>query len=129
MDLKQLYHNPEELDDFELSVIRGKLRQMQMTPWVCAGSLAFGMAIFDRSVLRMARNCPMRLSAAAVVGYLVGVNAVSNVSSVVARDFDADILRAHDERQLRSTLNLAGLGGNWTNMKHNENVKSHNKPY
>lgn len=71
MDLKQLFHHPEDLDDAELNVLRDKIRMQQFMPYWGAGFAVLGMRVFDSQVFAR-RSCPRYLTAAAIVGYCIG---------------------------------------------------------
>jgi hypothetical protein len=47
MDLKQLFHHPEDLDDSELNVLRDKIRMQQYMPYYGAFFSALAWRVVD----------------------------------------------------------------------------------
>lgn len=123
MDLKQLFHHPEDLDDSELAVLRDKIRFQQSLPYWSALFMGLSMRIVSPSCQ------PARIGVAAAFGFWVGASSASTVTSNLWRRFDKDITRAFDERYMTRTLNLAGLGSNYTSEKDNEDYSDFSKPY
>ena len=122
MDLKQLFHNPDDLDDSELAVMRGKIRRQQYLPYYSffIGGLAY--RVFDATVLKKkAGSCPIRTSGCAIAGFLLGAYGASTMQQNLWREFDRDILKAREQKYLRVVLNTAGYNNNWVSMHHQEN--------
>ena len=113
-DLKVLFHEPEELTDRDLGEIRSKLRFMSYAPFVSAGFLGMTSAIVDVHVFR--RNfCMRRIAVAATLGAIVGCNisTQSQQSVLPWRNFDQEMLNAHDKRYAKQALMGSGLSSNW----------------
>jgi hypothetical protein len=71
MDLKLLFHNPDELTDKELFTLQRKMLFLQSTPYISAAFLGLGGYLLDKQVFLKARD-PKRIAAYAVVGFLLG---------------------------------------------------------
>ena len=52
MDLKQLFHNPDDLDDSELWVCRTKIGNQMWMPYYSAIFLGLGMKVIDSTVFK-----------------------------------------------------------------------------
>ena len=128
MDLKQLFHNPEDLDDAELAIIRDKIRFQQHVPYLSAFFTGLTMRIVDAHVFKSGAR-PLRIGTAAAFGFYIGATAANTIGSNMYRQFDKDIMRAFDERYLTKALNVSGWNTNYTGMKDNEDVNMMNKPY
>ena len=63
-DLQTLFHNPESLNDSDLSKVRSKIRRQSLTPWVFTS--LFGGAAY------MKYKCPMYISAFTIAGFALG---------------------------------------------------------
>ena len=130
-ELKQLFHNPEELSDAELDVMRVKLQNMRRVP-----KIAFGMGFMSciaADVVILRRNPVMAtamlggLASYMLAGHAMTMNTSGNV---LKREFDVDILIAHEERQVKRTFNVSGYGSSY--ISSNDNVdgqQSYEKPY
>ena len=128
MDSKVLFHDPEDLDDFELGQMRSKLRFQSMCPWACAAFMGLTSAIVDSQVLRRA---PRRLNIGAfsLAGLALGAGFSDNVdNNMWWRKIDPEIVNAYDQRHIRRNLNYAGLGSNWVSYNDSKSAM-HNKPY
>ena len=71
MDLKVLFHTPDDLNDNDLYVLRAKIKIQR---WLAYGGAAFGgcaWAILESNVLKRARSWPL-VGAAAVGGFVIG---------------------------------------------------------
>ena len=130
-DLKQLFHSPEELSNEELVLIKRKVMLMNQTPYYGMLFGVAGAACFETLFFR--RNPTLlRLAVGAAVGYSVGGLAASSVTRSAlgpARKFDVDIMFAHEARQQRKVMNLAGYGQNYISRGHTELDRSFDKPY
>ncbi len=71
MDLKQLFHHPEDLDDAELNVLRDKIRMQQYMPYYGAIFSTLALRVIDSQIF-MKKSCPRYLAAAAVFGFCIG---------------------------------------------------------
>ena len=100
IELKQLFHNPEEMSDAELDIMRVKLQNQRRLPKIAAGMGFVGALAFDVVLLRrnpvMARAMLGGLASYALAGYGTGLE----TKNVLKREFDTDILVAHEYRQL-----------------------------
>ena len=76
MDLKQLFHNPEDLDDSELVILRTKINTQTYMPYYSAVFSGLTMKIVDSQVFNRG-TCPRRLGGAIAFGFLVGANAAN----------------------------------------------------
>ena len=66
---------------------------------------------------------PMRIAAAAAVGYVVGGYGAHYVSgSSLKKKIDNDIMAAFEQRFLRHRLNVAGYGDNAVSYRHNADM-------
>ena len=93
-ELKQLFHDPEDLSDNELDVLRLKLQNMRRIPKIAAGfGLAGAAAVETIMFKRQPRALSLLLGAG--LGYSIGGEGASSISSnVLMRKFDADIIFA-----------------------------------
>lgn len=128
MDLKQVFHNPADLDDSELSVMRTKIRTQMWMPYYGALFAGLTLRILDAQLLKKGA-CPMRIGAAAILGYSLGAYGAGRLSSTLHRSFDSDITQAFDKRFLNQALNVSGLGSNYTSIRQNEDYHDYSKPY
>ena len=88
MDSKVLFHDPEDLSDFELAQLRSKLRFQGAAPWCSAGFLGLTSAIVDLQIMRRA---PRRLNVAAfsLAGLMMGAGFSENLDNILKwRNFD-----------------------------------------
>ena len=129
IELKQLFHNPEEMSDAELDIMRVKLQNQRRLPKIAAGMGFVGAVAFDVVLLRrnpvMARAMLGGLASYALAGYGTGME----TKNVLKREFDTDILIAHEYRQMSRFMNLSGYGQNWIHRSHNPDGNTWEKPY
>ena len=107
-----MFHNPDDLDDSELYVLRKKIQlQMYMPYW---GALFTGvtMRILDAQILRRAASFS-RIGVATAFGFYLGACGANRLHSNLWRSFDEDITNAFDERYVKRALNVSGLNSNW----------------
>ena len=128
MDLKTLFHNPEELTDKELKVLRDKLRFSHTMPMLSAAISGFSMYLLDQHVWRKGHSW-FRIGSLAAVGYMVGVYGTHNVRNSMARDFDPEIVEAFDKRYLNTVLNSTGFGNNYVSIMDSSEEMILKKPY
>ena len=129
MDLKVLFHNPEELSEEELSQIIQRLNLQRSLPWTAAFFGGFGAYFLDAAVLRRSHDVK-RVAAGAVVGFLLGAYSAYNVSgSSLARPLDQDIINAFDRKYMTNALNATGFGSNYVSIRDYSNTNSFKKPY
>ena len=69
MDLKVLFHNPEELTDDELALARQKITFQRSMPWVTAVFGGFSVFLLERAILRRTRATNAFVAAGAVAGF------------------------------------------------------------
>lgn len=100
MDLKQLFHHPEDLDDAELNILRDKIRMQQYMPYYGAIFSTLAWRVVDSQIF-MKKSCPRYLAAAAVLGFCIGAQGANTLHSSLWRGFDGDIQRAFDQRFMR----------------------------
>ena len=110
MDLKTLYHNPDEFSDEELAKIRSTIRAQQRMPWFCAAFSSLGFyATYNSLYRRVPRGSVVAL--AAVAGWSIGCLGASSFGTLLhGHGYDQDILRAFEQRQLQLALNISGRG-------------------
>ena len=63
-DLQTLFHNPESLNDGDLSKVRAKIFRQSWTPYFFTGAFLGGAF--------MKYKCPMKISLFAVAGFAIG---------------------------------------------------------
>lgn len=71
MDLKVLFHNPDELTNEELSILRNKISVQKSLPYVSAGFSGFAMYLLDNKMLRRFSDWK-RIAFAASTGFVIG---------------------------------------------------------
>ena len=99
IELKQLFHNPEEMSDAELDIMRVKLQNMRRVPKIAFGMGFMSMVAADVVILRrnpmMARAMLGGLASYACAGYGISMDS-TKANNVLNRKFDLDILIAHE---------------------------------
>ena len=102
-DLQVLFHNPEALNDSDLAMIKRKINQQRLLPFLTAASAGGSMFVLESAIFKRRAYNPYVLGAATVAGFLIGGVASSRISmntnahlySEGAQDsMDADIIRA-----------------------------------
>jgi hypothetical protein len=73
-----LFHNPEDLDDSELAVLRYKLQFQRMLPVVCAFFTGMSMRIVDAHVFRSGAR-PLRIGSMAAFGWYIGAQGANTI--------------------------------------------------
>lgn len=71
MDLKTLFHNPDELTDGELAILRDKMRISKSLPWVSAFIGGFCTYYIERNILRRGYSF-VRIFAVAGLCFVLG---------------------------------------------------------
>jgi hypothetical protein len=130
MDLKQLFYNPDDLDDVELKAMRRKIHFQMYAPVVSAAFLGFSMHLVNTSVFRRTSPCFMRIALATGLGYGIGAFSVSSMTQSLFRRFDGDIMHAFDKRYMNKSLNACGLNTSYVSIHDNEGHSQRaGKPY
>jgi hypothetical protein len=133
MDLKVLFHNPEELTDDELALARQKITFQRSMPWVTAVFGGFSVFLLERAILRRTRATNAFMAAGAVAGFWLG-NANSSSDGLVSTDyekrtFDREIYSAFDRKYMNTVLNATGFGNNHINIRDFSDTNAYKKPY
>lgn len=84
MDLKVLFHTPEDLSEKELHELRQKLNVQHTLPYCTALLTGFGLYFFEGAVLRKT-TCYRRTAAAAALGFAIGAWGSYQVSTTITR--------------------------------------------
>ena len=129
MDTKTLFHNPESLSEDELYQLRVKIqgqRRACFYGWTGGVLITFVMSqgVYRNQVFSLGK-----IFLGGMAGYVICANGVDRNSSLLKRDVDRDIVKAFDQRWLRSALSVSGLYTNHTSMGHNEDNNDFSKPY
>ena len=128
MDLKQLFHHPEELNDAELAQLRSKIRFQNSLPY-CGGLFGGLFALVLEANFFNASGRPLRILGATAFGIYIGATGANSLGTTVKREYDSDIMKAFEQRYMTRALNVAGWNSNYTSMKDNEDTPKLNKPY
>ena len=72
MDLKVLFHNPEQLSDDELMLAREKIRFQRSMPWLAAVFGGFSVYVLERAVMRRHKATIPYLAVGALAGFWLG---------------------------------------------------------
>ena len=130
MDLKVLFHNPEELTDAELAFLRDKIRMQRSMPWLTAFFGGFGVYFLDRGVIRRSHDIK-RVAAGALVGFILGAYGSYQVGLPAPgeRQFDREIIGAYEKRYVNTVLNATGFGSNYVSTRDYGENYSLKKPY
>ena len=128
MDLKVLFHNPDELTNEELRELRLSIRQRRMMFFSTPVIFGLGAFLLDTAILRRT-YCYKRIALGASLGFLVAFYAQDNVQSVVPRTFDPEIINAFEKRYLTTALNATGFGSNYVSAKDYSDTTTFKKPY
>ena len=129
LELKQLFHNPEDMSDAELDIMNLKLRNMSRMPMYGAAFGTLGGALAE-SVIRRRQPSMLALGIGAAAGYAFGGYSASGISAnMLSRKFDWDILFAQERRQVERTMNLAGYNNNHISSNSTNLNKDFDKPY
>lgn len=129
MDLKVLFHNPEELSDAELRHLAEKIALQRTMPWISAAISGFGMYLLDGAFLKRT-VCLKRTGAAALVGFALGAYSSYNVSTSIERiRNDSEIVNAFDRKYMNTVLNTTGFGSNYVSVRDYSDTTAFKKPY
>lgn len=71
MDLKVLFHNPEQLSEEDLAHLRQKITLQRSMPWTGAFLGGFAMYFLDTAILKRTA-CTKRIAALSLVGFILG---------------------------------------------------------
>ena len=129
-ETKQLFHNPEELTDAELDILRLKLQNQRRLPKIGAVFGLTSAACLEAVAFRRNPTLLM-MGIGAAAGYaFAGYGTSTMTTSMLKREFDHDIITAQERRQQAKTMNLAGFGNNHINGQTSlEGGFSYDKPY
>ena len=130
MDYKLLFHNPEDLSDQELDLMRFKIRLQRTLPYYTAAIFGFASYLFD-SVLMKRNFTWARIGVFGAVGFLIGAHGSYGVQTTLPRDrvVDKEIINAFDQRYMTTVLNATGFGSNYVSPKDFGDSTSLKKPY
>ena len=128
MDLKVLFHNPETLTDRELQHLRTKLRIQRSLPYYCGFFGAFAANVIEVNVLKRSRNWAI-IAGAGLASFAIGGYGAYRVQNVLPRNFDMDIMAAHDKRYANRVLNATGFGTNYVSIHNLQEDTIGRKPY
>lgn len=117
MDLKVLFHNPEELTDAELAHLRQKILLQRSMPWTSAFFTGFALYFVEATVLKRT-PCIRRAAAFGTIGFALGAYYANNVRTSIPRlQSQSDIINAFDRRYMKNVLNTTGFGSNYVSVK------------
>jgi hypothetical protein len=130
MDLKVLFHNPENLSDKELDILKGKLQLQRTVPWTTATFTGVAWYLFEGAYLRRA-TCYKRAAVAGALGFVIGAWYVNSGSSntLPRLQSDAAIVDAFDRKYMNTVLNVTGFGSNYLSVRDYADTQQHKKPY
>ena len=132
MDLKVLFHNPEELTDDELALVREKIRFQRSMPWITAFFGGVSVLLFERAILRKTRATNAFIAAGALAGFWLGNTSAANgleQTDYERRTHDTEIYNAFDRKYMNSVLNATGFGNNHINIRDYSDTHAYKKPY
>ena len=132
MDLKVLFHNPEQLSDEELTNLRVKLEYQRSMPWVTAFFGGFSVYVLERGIMRCHRATNAYVAAAALAGFWLGNSSSQGhtlLSNGLERAHDRDIVNAFDRKYMNTVLNATGFGNNHINIADYSDSPAYKKPY
>lgn len=130
MDLKALFHNPENLTDEELNQLKTKIALQRTAPWTTATFTGVAWYLFEAAYLRKPA-CYKRALAAGALGFVIGAYYVNGGSSnsLPRLEGEAQILEAFDRRYMNTVLNVNGFGSNYLSVRDYADTQVHKKPY
>jgi hypothetical protein len=130
MDLKALFHNPENLSDQELNQLKAKIQLQRSVPWTTATFTGVAWYLFEGAYLRRA-TCYKRAAVAGVLGFVIGAYYVNSGSSnsLSRLEGEQQILEAFDRRYMNTVLNVTGFGSNYLSVRDYADTQAHKKPY
>ena len=129
MDLKVLFHNPEDLNDRELFKLQQQIKTQRALPKVTAFIGGFAVYVLDAAVLKR-QFCRNRIIAGAVAGFALGAYSSLHVQTTIKRvEKDAEIISAFDIRYMNTVLNSTGFGSNYVSIKDYSDAQNMKKPY
>ena len=132
MDLKVLFHNPEQLSDEELMLAREKIRFQRSMPWLTAIFGGFSVYVLERAVMRRHRATTAYLAVGALAGFWLG-NASNQGHLLLSTDKervqDSEIINAFDRKYMNTVLNTTGFGNNHINIRDYSDSPMYKKPY
>lgn len=131
MDIKTLFHSPDSLSDADLQNLENKIAFQRLSRTLCAAFFGIAVSLGDTVFLKRA-FCYKRAGLAGLIGYGFGMYAVYTphlAHSGLHKDFDQDILVAHDQRFARTVLNATGFGSSYVSTKDYSMNPGLKKPY
>jgi hypothetical protein len=72
MEYKVLFHNPEELSDEELTLLRKRITFQRTVPLLTAAFFGFSSFVAERAVLRRTKCTKTYMALAAALGFYIG---------------------------------------------------------
>ncbi len=132
MDLKVLFHNPEQLSDEELMLAREKIRFQRSMPWLTAIFGGFSVYVLERGIMRRNRATPAYLAVGALAGFWLGNSSSQGhllIRSGLEKSYDREIINAFDRKYMTSVLNATGFGNNHINISDYSDSPAYKKPY
>lgn len=129
MDLKVLFHNPEDLNDRELFKLQQQVKTQRTLPKVTALIGGFGVFVLDTAVLKR-EMCKRRIVAGLAAGFILGAYSSYHQETTIKRvESDAEIITAFDIRYMNTVLNSTGFGSNYVSIKDYSDAQNMKKPY
>ena len=130
MDLKALFHNPEDLSEADLSHLRDKIRMQRSMPWVSSIFFGYGVFLLDRAIIKRSHDIK-RIALGAFLGFALGAYGSYHVQTSLpsGRKFDHEIMNAFDRRYMTTVLNATGFGSNYVSPKDYSDSTAFKKPY
>ena len=108
-DTRTLFHTPDQLSDADLSVMRNKLRQQRLLPFVSAAVGGVAVVGLQSAVLRR----PVQQSVVALgalAGYTGGAYQTNYFSCRLNKQYNMPVLNARDQRYVKIASNKMGQG-------------------
>lgn len=132
MDLKVLFHNPEQLSDEELMLAREKIRYQRSMPWLTAIFGGFSIFVLERGIMKRHKATPAYLAVGAIAGFWLG-NASNQghllLGNGLEKSHDKEIINAFDRKYMINVLNATGFGNNHINISDYSDSPAYKKPY
>ena len=128
LELKTLFHSPDELADDELVALQRRLQVQRVVPKVTAVAGLIGTVALETLVLKRP-NSILRVTAGTLGSYALGGQLAAEMNSrVLPQAIDAEIVFAQETRQVSKVLNMTGYGSNHISGDTGLN-KNFSKPY
>lgn len=84
MDLKVLFHNPEDLSDDEYLQLSKKIQYQALMPYYSSFFAGFSMYLYEMKIVKRSHDLK-RIAAAALVGFVIGGYGSYKVKSTIQR--------------------------------------------